>query len=92
LIYTVDFKKSLAVSERTVTHLESEKARLIREINAARDLSSTIERSKHELHEKIMALTMEYDALQGEINRIATEKEIAMDQLKSEVFCIFLKV
>ena len=68
-----------------MTHLESEKARMMRELVASRDLSSTIERSKHELHEKIMTLTLEYEELQKEIHRISAEKEALLDQLKSEV-------
>ena len=68
-----------------MTHLESEKARMMRELVASRDLSSTIERSKHELHEKIMTLSLEYEELQKEIHRMSAEKEAVMDQLKTEV-------
>ncbi len=58
---------------------------MMRELAASRDLASTIERSKHELHEKIMTLTVEYEELQKEIHRLTAEKETLMDQLKSEV-------
>ena len=75
----------MSAAERTITHLEGDKARLMREVSASRDLSNTIERSKHDVHERVMSLSMEVEQMQGYIHRVEAEKESIADLLKSEV-------
>ncbi len=64
----------------------------MREINASRDLTGSIERSKHDLHEQVMALTIENEKLQSNIHRLESEKEVVGDQLRAEVCALKLKM
>ena len=66
--------RSLATSERAIRHLESEKARLIRDITSARDLMHSLEVSKDDLKKQFTAVSMDNEQMNRTIEKIEMDK------------------
>ncbi|KAL5033378.1 hypothetical protein BDV3_000368 [Batrachochytrium dendrobatidis] len=76
--------RTLATSERTVKHLESERARLNRDIAAARDLTHTFERQSMEMQAQLQATTLENDRLMRTIERMNSESDALVSKMSAE--------
>ena len=72
--------RSLATSDRNLRHLEAEKARLSRDISAARDLAHNLDRGKDSAQKQLIALTVENERLGKQIERL----EVDLDGLNSQ--------
>ncbi|KAI9204904.1 uncharacterized protein BJ171DRAFT_91369 [Polychytrium aggregatum] len=76
--------RALATAERTIRHVESDKARLMREIGAAKDLSLNIERAKEESQRQVTTLSMEMEQLANTLRALEVEKEGLLNQARSD--------
>ncbi len=88
---TNNLTRSLATSERTVKHLDMDKARLLREIQAARDLASSFERNKDDLSKNVTITVLENEKLEHSMRQLEGERESLLNQLKAEVWSRFMK-
>ena len=77
--------RSLSSSERQVKQLEADKTRFSRDINAARDLSVTIDRSKEELHRQVANLAIECEQNKRNLLLVESEKDDLEGHVRSEV-------
>lgn len=75
----------MSSAERTIKQLQDDKSRYIRDINAARDLSLTIDRSKEELHKQLTTLSVEIEHANKNIQKLELDKEGLTEQLRAEV-------
>ncbi|RIA95883.1 hypothetical protein C1645_438699 [Glomus cerebriforme] len=67
--------------QRDLAQSESEKASLLREVSTSRALSSTLDNAKYQLQKRI---TVENERLQSAIKSLQTEKDLVLNQLKTE--------
>ena len=86
---TSNLTRTLATSERTAKHLDMDKARLVREIQAARDLASSLERSKDEMTKNHTVLVLENEKLEHLVRQLEGEREALTNQFKAEVLLCF---
>jgi vacuolar-type H+-ATPase subunit D/Vma8 len=58
---------------------------LNREISAARELATTLDRNRENLQKEIAAITLENERLRKTLQRAETEREALFDDLHAEV-------
>ncbi|TPX46008.1 hypothetical protein SeMB42_g03840 [Synchytrium endobioticum] len=76
--------RSLAAAERSIRHLEADKVRLQREVQAARDVALSVERTKDDLQRQATATIVEMERLNGTLRRLESEKEAYESQARAE--------
>jgi chromosome segregation ATPase len=76
--------RSLSAAERAVKQLESDKDRIIRDVQAARDLSLTISRTKEDTQRQLEVLSEQLEASHKTIARFESERESLSAQMRAE--------
>ncbi|TPX37474.1 hypothetical protein SmJEL517_g00561 [Synchytrium microbalum] len=76
--------RTLAAAERSVRHLEADKARLLRDVQAARDVALSVDRAKDDFQRQATSSIVEKEHLNGAIRRLEAEKESFESQVRSE--------
>ncbi|KAH6564305.1 hypothetical protein BASA83_011775 [Batrachochytrium salamandrivorans] len=76
--------RTLATSERTIKHLESERTRMNRDVAVARDLAHTLERQNTETQAQHQAVVLENDRLSRSIERMNSEFDALMSKMNAE--------
>lgn len=62
-----------------------EKARMVREINAVRDLAQGLERRKDEVQKNLTVTVLENEQLENELKKLEAEREGITNQMRAEV-------
>lgn len=76
--------RSLATAERALKHHEMDKARMIREISAVRDLAQGLERRKDEIQKNLTVTVLENEQLENELKKMEAEREGITNQMRAE--------
>jgi chromosome segregation ATPase len=87
--------RALATCERHIKQLETEKQRMLREVQSAREVVHTVDRSKDGLQAQLVQMSVEHEKLSQQVNQLlvereALEKRVQTEQLKSERFEMLL--
>ena len=62
-----------------------DKARMVREINAVRDLAQGLERRKDEIQQSLTVTVLENEHLEKELKKLEAERESITNQMRAEV-------
>ncbi|KAJ3300836.1 hypothetical protein HK104_000030 [Borealophlyctis nickersoniae] len=65
-------------------HFKTDKARLLREIAAARDLSLSVERTKDDLQKRLTAVTVDNESMHATLRKLETDCEALNAQMRAE--------
>ncbi|KAJ3283978.1 hypothetical protein HDU79_008621 [Rhizoclosmatium sp. JEL0117] len=76
--------KSLATTERTCRHLETEKQRLLREVGAVRDLAQTFDRTRDTVQMELSSAKMEAERLTKNLEKALAEQDHLVNELRNE--------
>jgi chromosome segregation ATPase len=77
--------RSLATCDRSLRSLEAEKARLMRDVQAARDLAHSLDRGKDGAQKQFIAISLENERLSKQIERIDTDMDALQAKYQAEV-------
>jgi cell division septum initiation protein DivIVA len=84
VLFNLDLTRTLATLERQVAHSESEKARLSRDIAAARDLAHSLDREKDGTHKHLISISVENERVIKEIEKLNVDLESIKAQNQAE--------
>jgi len=76
--------RSLATSERTISNLEKEKARMIRELTTAKEFAMKLDNSKDDVQKQLFSSNAEIDRLRVVIEKLEIEGENLGNGIRAE--------
>ncbi|KAJ3301907.1 hypothetical protein HDV03_000235 [Kappamyces sp. JEL0829] len=79
-----NLSRALATSERQIKQLESDKQRLTRELQSARELAHSVDRGKETIHSNYVQLTLEHERLQHTVEKMTVEMNALDSRCKAE--------
>lgn len=80
-----NLSRALATSERQIKQLEADKLRLTREIQAARELAHSVDRSKESINAQFVQLSLEYERASSKLEKTNVEMQALESQLRTEM-------
>ncbi|KAJ3019184.1 hypothetical protein HKX48_002318 [Thoreauomyces humboldtii] len=76
--------RALESCERTNRHLEADKTRMARDVNAARDLAASLDRAKDDLQQRLTSATLEIERMHSLHKMLDTDRETLVTQRQAD--------
>ncbi|KAI8819353.1 uncharacterized protein EV422DRAFT_109288 [Fimicolochytrium jonesii] len=76
--------RALAANARNVANLQADKARLVRDVAASRDLAASIDRQRDDLQKRLTAAALDVERLSKALQKADTDRETLQAEMQAE--------